>query len=121
MAFDQNKPANNAPLVSADVRNNFIHVKNAISKEHVWDDANPANTAHRLDQINAVVTGSTESTWTGSPGAPGGKGAVLTRIAGVTAGQYTLQSLLQQLVNRSHTHGSQAFTNTNCDCRCGDN
>lgn len=120
MSFDQNKPANNAPLVSADVRNNFIHVKNAISKEHIWDDANPGNTSHRLDQMNVWVAGSTEATWAGNPGGPGGVGSVLTRIVGVPAGGYTLQNLLQQLVTRSHTHGGEAFRNTNCDCRCGD-
>ncbi|MBP2636000.1 MAG: hypothetical protein H6Q72_1907 [Firmicutes bacterium] len=120
MAFDETKPANDAPLVSADVRDNFVHIKTAISKEHVWDDNNPQNTSHRLDQINAIVTGSKETSWSGSPKAAGGAGSVLTRVVGVAAGTYTLQNLIQQLVTKSHTHGGQVFGNTQCDCQCGD-
>lgn len=120
MAFDQNKPAANAPLVSVDVRNNFAHIKGAISKEHGWDDTNPASSSHRLDQINVVLTGSQQANWTGSPAVNAGAGAsgtVLTQVSGVTAGTYNLQNILQQLVNRSHAHGSQTF-NCNCNCNC---
>ena len=42
-------------------------------------------------------------------------------IAGINAGTYTLQNLLQQLVNKSHTHTSTSRvekSNCNCDCNC---
>lgn len=120
MAFDQNKPAASASLTSADVRSNFAHLKNAINKEHGWDDANPANTTHRLDQINAVVTGSTVPNWQGNPsvfGAPS-SGSVLTQVTGIPAGTYSIQALVQALVAKSHTHGSQGMTTTNCNCNC---
>lgn len=41
---------------------------------------------------------------------------------GIGAGNYTLQNLLQQLVNKSHNHNSGGWANwecTNCDCSCG--
>jgi len=56
MAFDQNKPANNGTLASVDMRNNFIHIKNAVGKEHVWDDATPGNTTHLFFFIIGSVT-----------------------------------------------------------------
>ena len=70
------------------------------------------------------MTASTETTWSGGPAAAGGKGSVLTRVTGIAAGTYTLQNLLQQLVHKSHTRGSQGFGNTgspsyNCNCDCG--
>lgn len=43
--------------------------------------------------------------------------------SGVGSGTYTLQNLLQQLVNKSHTHRTwerHDKTNCNCDCNCGD-
>lgn len=40
----------------------------------------------------------------------------LTQV-GLGAGTYTLQNLLQQLVNRSHTHTTQKVS-SNCDCNC---
>lgn len=40
---------------------------------------------------------------------------------GLGAGTYTLQNLLQHLVNRSHTHTiSKQTYKYNCDCNCGD-
>lgn len=39
--------------------------------------------------------------------------------AGLSAGTRTLQSLLQELVNRSHTHTTKKNTNYyNCNCNC---
>lgn len=124
MAYDQNKPANDAPLVSADVRNNFVHIKSAIAKEHGWDDANPTNTSHRLDQINVALSGSQQGNWAGNPAilsSASATGAVLTQVSGVVAGTYTLQNALQELVNRSHVHGSQKLVNYNCNCDCSSN
>ncbi|MCQ4907841.1 hypothetical protein NE479_09815 [Phascolarctobacterium faecium] len=76
------------------------------------------------EKSNFTVTASTETTWSGGPAAAGGKGSVLTRVTGIAAGTYTLQNLLQQLVHKSHTHGSQGFGSTgspsyNCNCDCG--
>ena len=77
------------------------------------------------EKSNFTVTASTETTWSGGPAAAG-RGSVLTRVAGIAAGTYTLQNLLQQLVYKSHTHGSQVFGSTgspsyncNCDYNCG--
>ena len=124
MAFDQSKPANNAPLVSADVRNNFIHIKSAISKEHGWDDVNPVNTFHRLDQMNVVVTGSTQRD-IGAGGSDYTTGSGNINISyehtnqGIAANAYTLQGLLQELVNRSHRHVIEnRLSNCNCNCNC---
>lgn len=42
---------------------------------------------------------------------------------GITNGTYTLQDLLQQLVNKSHSHsngGSGSYTRYNCNCNCSD-
>lgn len=49
----------------------------------------------------------------------------LVTKAGLTAGTYTLQSLLQSLVNMSHNHvinkGVTSYNcNCNCNCDCGD-
>ncbi len=124
MAFDQNKPANNGTMASVDMRNNFIHIKNAVDKEHVWDDANPANTTHRLDQIKGTVTGFTQKdTASGGFDYQTGTGNTYSLIThsvnGVAANTYTLQSLLQELVNRSHQHIIEKhFYNCNCDCNC---
>lgn len=42
----------------------------------------------------------------------------LTQV-GLAAGTYTLQNLLQQLVNRSHTHTTKkVLSNCNCNCNC---
>lgn len=38
---------------------------------------------------------------------------------GIGSGSYTLQNLLQQLVNKSHTHSTKSVT-VNCNCDCGD-
>lgn len=127
MAFDQNKPVSNGTLSSTDVRNNFTHIKNAIAKEHRWDDVNPANTSHRLDQITAVVTGSTQrDTSSGGHDYTTGSGDLKSyyfHVAnGVAANTYSLQSLLQELVNRSHRHETELrLSNCNCtsDCNCG--
>lgn len=128
MAFDQNKPATNGTLASVDMRNNFTHIKNAVGKEHVWDDTTPGNTTHRLDQMKATVSGSTQrDTGVGvSYDYTTGKGDVVTlvnhSVNGITANTYTLQSLLQELVSRSHQHTiEQRLSNCNCVCQCNCN
>lgn len=124
MAFDQNKPATNGTLASVDMRNNFTHIKNAIGKEHIWDDTTPGNTTHRLDQIKGTVTSSTQrDTASGGYDYQTGAGDVSSLVHhitnGVSANTYTLQSLLQELVNRSHHHiVEKRLYNCNCDCNC---
>lgn len=70
---------------------------------------------------NVTVTSSTQGginpTW--SAGTSGTMN-VLNQESGLAAGTYTLQNLLQQLVNRSHTHKlvSRGTGNCNCNCDC---
>lgn len=124
MAFDQNKPANNGTLASVDMRNNFVHIKNAVGKEHVWDDATPGNTTHRLDQIKATVTSSTQKDPTNgydysTTGSAAGIDFVTHTVSGIPANTYTLQSLLQELVNRSHQHTiERRMYSPYCECNC---
>ena len=42
----------------------------------------------------------------------------LNQTSGVTAGTYSLQSILQALVYKSHTHTLSTVTGTNCNCAC---
>ena len=42
-------------------------------------------------------------------------------VPGVSAGTYTLKKVLQDLINKSHTHNyvkDTYYTNCNCDCTC---
>lgn len=43
-------------------------------------------------------------------------------VTGIAAGAYTLQNIIQQLVSKSHTHGTTTinYTNTNCTNSCND-
>lgn len=82
------------------------------------------------DMLEVTVTASTQpSRYIDSSYVPGsydgttGSGNIsrgrLTQAAGIEAGTYTLQSLLQKLINLSHTHKFQAVHyNCNCDCNC---
>lgn len=38
--------------------------------------------------------------------------------SGIGAGTYKLNNLLQQLVNRSHSHTSKTISGSNCNCNC---
>ncbi len=51
--------------------------------------------------------------------AASGSGTVLTQIAGLAAGTRTMQQLLQNLVDLSHSHGTNAVGSVcNCACNC---
>lgn len=64
---------------------------------------------------SSYVPGSYDST-TGSGNISRGR---LRQSAGIEAGTYTLQSLLQKLINLSHTHTYQkVYYNCDCDCNC---
>ncbi len=74
---------------------------------------------------NITVTKSTQADI--APSAPSwSSGSKTTRtyfdtVGGLAAGTYTLQNLLQNLVNKSHTHSTLTVTaNCNCNCDCGD-
>jgi hypothetical protein len=45
----------------------------------------------------------------------------LTVQTGVVAGPYSLQAVIQKLIDLSHTHGtvSRSYWNCNCNCDCG--
>lgn len=69
---------------------------------------------------NVTVTASTQSnlnpTVSGFPSSYGV--TMLNCIQGLNAGTYVLSSLLQSLVNRSHTHTLVTKTGSNCNCDC---
>lgn len=119
MAFDQNKPATGASLVSSDIRNNFEHLKNAFMVDHNWNYANPAASTHK----SIAVPGSTQrDTFSGYDNSTG-SGNIATDVhhvnSGIAAGTYTLQELLQALVARSHSHTvTRVLSNCNCHCNC---
>lgn len=80
-----------------------------------WQTPNPGMSLN----TNVTVTGSTEtaksqslSTWKSSV-----TWNIFDEVAGVAAGNYTLQNLVQQLVNKSHTH-TLVSGSGNCACNC---
>lgn len=94
-----------------------------------------ANKVTALENLNSNITvsGSLETSYSfansisvmgsrsGSASSASGSVTSLTRIAGIAAGTRTLQNLLQELVNKSHTHGAVGTTfNCNCNCNCSD-
>lgn len=107
-------PASNLPVASQTVAG---VVKQGANVSIAADGTISVGDSFGLNN-NIVVTGSGEVSWQGNPSAAGGRGSVLTRVAGMGAGTYTLQTLLQGLVNRSHAHGSQGFGDSNCNCNC---
>lgn len=68
---------------------------------------------------NITVTASTQGALNFSGSISKGQVTGLKQATGLAAGTYTLQNLLQQIVNRTHTH-SLATINCNCDCNCSD-
>ena len=127
MAFNENKPLVNSPLNSAEIRNNFQHLKEVVSKEHTWDDKDPTNAQHKLDEIKGTFTGSVQNSLNGGVALEKGCSVTMpTTIKGVTGNVYDMQSLLQALINQSHTHGLATYggtmnCNCNCDCNCDKN
>jgi hypothetical protein len=86
-------------------------------------DAGPSGAVSLAGNITTTASTQAAITPSGSSGNMGG-GAVYnipTVVAGITAGTRTLQTLFQELVNKSHSHGSvNASTTYNCNC-CGGN
>ena len=73
---------------------------------------------------NINVTGSIQSYLSNSGYSPGrgdypGSFTYTAVDSGMSAGDYTLQVLLQQLVNKSHTHSTKTYS-WNCNCYSGD-
>ena len=71
--------------------------------------------------LNASMTGGADDSTI--------KATIPNTVTGISAGTYTLQNLLQQLVNKSHSHTSSSFTtksfydtyDCDCQCNCSDN
>jgi len=57
MAFNQDKPVANGPLTSAEIRNNFQHLKNAIAKEHNWSDTDANVVTHKGGRQMFIANG----------------------------------------------------------------
>ena len=133
MAFNENKPLVNSPLNSAEIRNNFQHLKEVVSKEHTWDDKDPANAQHKLDEIKGVFSKSKQGAInSGASASYGKKGTGTAYISlfnttpAISEGQYSVQEVLEKLVESSHYHAAQGHSfalncNCNCDCNCGGN
>lgn len=72
---------------------------------------------------NVNVSKSTQTSldyqWPFNPGGNKYTGTYVKVDSGIAEGAYTLQNLLQQLVNKSHTHSTKSVTvNCNCTCDC---
>lgn len=81
----------------------------------------PASASGLTTNSNITVTKSTQGAISPSMSASFSKYeqiATFTVNTGIGAGTYTLQTLLQQLVNRSHTHSSKTISGSNCNCNC---
>lgn len=69
----------------------------------------------------AYTTYTSSNTYTSTSGSGNKTSYQYLTQTGLEAGTYTLQTLLQHLVNRSHTHTTRkALSNCNCDCNCSD-
>lgn len=70
---------------------------------------------------STTVTASKQTAKTPSLATIFGKNQTLTSLnesTGLGAGTYTLQNLIQQLVNRAHKHQLVTRTGVNCNCNC---
>lgn len=99
---------------------NSTYIKD-ISIENGVITITKGNGTKNTDTDNITVTKSTQSPIT--PSMPAGfstsqKINTFTVNNGISAGTYTLQNLLQQLVNRSHNHTAKSMNGTNCNCNC---
>lgn len=67
-----------------------------------------------------TVTASTQAAINASGGGGSANSHVSVTIpntvTGIAAGTYTLQTLIQELVNRSHAHTKYSYSNCNCNC-----
>lgn len=71
---------------------------------------------------SGTSAGGYDTTSTSGSGSLTGTSYSYQTVAGIAAGTYTLQTLLQNLVAKSHTHTvAQTITKYNCNCDCGDN
>lgn len=76
----------------------------------------PAGPSGATLSSNVTVTKSTQAAITSSlPSYSYGTTTLVNVVAGLAAGTYTLQTLLQNLVTKSHTHTAMSKTN-NCNC-----
>lgn len=82
-------------------------------------------TMQAAPQSSVTVTASTQAalsaSMTGGATSCSIKATIPNTVKGISAGTYTLQNLLQNLVNKSHTHTSSSFTASSwCDCYSSD-
>lgn len=69
----------------------------------------------------AISFSGTQPSWSNATSTRNLNVTIPTTVAGIAAGTYTLKDLLQQLVNKSHTHASKTVslrTDCNCNCNC---
>lgn len=139
MAFNENKPVHNSDLSSSEIRENFKHLKQAVSKEHAWNDNDPNSAYHRFDQMRTTVGGSTHrniaaggydyTTGVHDPtqtkwGTVGLIRDIHHTFQTLGTGNYHLQDILQVLITNSHVHQIERNyynCNCNCNCNCGGN
>lgn len=91
MAFNENIPAANGPLTSAEIRENFQHLKNAIAKEHNWSDTDANAVTHKRGKqlftssgTFTVPNGITQ-VWVSMAGGGGGGGGSSNGLTGGTS------------------------------------
>ena len=118
---DGKVPSSNMPIATATVLGAVKQGANiTIAPDGTISGSPPQNVAATA----ITVTGSTRSTLTPTAGLSisGVNGSVtistLGQTAGVTAGTYTVLSLLQEIVNISHKHTLVTATGNQSNCNC---
>ena len=67
------------------------------------------------------ISGTIDSTSTSGSGNLSRYDYYLYTNTGLAAGTYTIKNILQQLINRSHSHTThRGYVSYNCNCNCGD-
>lgn len=115
---DGKVPAANMPIATAAV---LGAVKQGANITIAADGTISGNAVNVLGG-GVTVTGSTQAALNPTvSGSVNISQLTLSQAAGVSAGAYTLQTLLQNLVNKSHVHSLVTRSTGNCDCtsNCG--
>lgn len=81
---------------------------NVITSTYASWGSNVTVTASKQTALNPLIAGFTASQ----------SMTVLNTVSGIDAGTYTLQNVLQYLVNHSHIHALVTNAGKNCDCDC---
>ena len=76
-----------------------------------------SNWASGLWASSSTFTASSQGAWSPSGNNSGGSTiTALTQSTGLGAGTYSLQKVIQELITRSHIHGSTTVATDNCNC-----